>query len=144
MAKFVVKATKTFRSHLKTTSRSNILNLLIRQIVLDKVDDDEQGPRNAKVHNSLTEDGVSMPILPAGKKAVALPKSPARLAKIEVIRMKSCLPYTCAWRTTPYLLYSVSVVSGLFSGWHCYRGVDQGQVRLIPPGSSCSERRDVQ
>ncbi|CAM9635421.1 unnamed protein product, partial [Ectocarpus sp. 12 AP-2014] len=53
------------------------------QIVLDKVDDDEQGPRKAKVHNSLTEDGVSMPILPAGKKAVALPKSPARKAKTE-------------------------------------------------------------
>ncbi|CAM9185901.1 unnamed protein product [Ectocarpus fasciculatus] len=53
------------------------------QIVLDKIDDDEQGPRNAKVHNSLTEDGVSMPILPAGKKAIAASKSPARKAKIE-------------------------------------------------------------
>lgn len=44
--------------------------MLIRQIVLDKVDDDEDEPRGAKVHNSLTNDGVSMPVLAKGKRAI--------------------------------------------------------------------------
>lgn len=49
------------------TRSSRLLN---RQIVLDKVEDDEDEPRGAKVHNSLTKDGISMPVLPKAKRAI--------------------------------------------------------------------------
>lgn len=57
---------------------------MFRQIVLDKVDDEEDEPRHAKVHNSLTTDGVSMPVLPKGKKAIPLSREPTRKKISEV------------------------------------------------------------
>lgn len=56
-----------------------------RQRVLDKVDDDEEDERRGgKVHNSLTTDGVSVPDLPKGKKAID--SAPARKQPTEVTR----------------------------------------------------------
>lgn len=49
-----------------------------RQIVLDKVEDEEDEQRHAKVHNSLTTDGVSMPVLPKGKKTIPLSRELTR------------------------------------------------------------------
>ncbi len=66
-----------------------ILLVVDRQRVLDKVDDDEEDePRGGKVHNSLTTDGVSVPDLPKGKKAIAsaLPRDPAHKQPAEVTR----------------------------------------------------------
>ncbi|CAN0066224.1 unnamed protein product, partial [Pylaiella littoralis] len=40
------------------------------QIVLDKVDDEDDERRGGKVHNSLTSNGVSKPILPKAKKTI--------------------------------------------------------------------------
>ena len=64
--------------------------LSARQIVLDKVDDEDQ-PRHAKVHNSLTTDGVSMPALQKGKKAIPLSREPTRKQIKEVM----CLLMIC-------------------------------------------------
>lgn len=55
-----------------------------RQIVLDKVDDEEDERREAKVHNSLTNDGVSKPVLPKGKKTIVTSREPTRKQPTEV------------------------------------------------------------
>lgn len=47
--------------------------LCFRQIVLDKVTDDDI-PRSERVHNSLTPDGLSMPVYPKSKSTIAMGK----------------------------------------------------------------------
>lgn len=61
-----------------------------RQIVLDKVDDEGDEPREAKVHNSLTTDGVSMPVLPKGKKTIDLCREPMHTQLTEVTVCGAC------------------------------------------------------
>lgn len=57
----------------------------VRQIVLDKVDGDAEQPRKVKIHNSLTTDGVSMPVLAKGKKTIPLSTEPTRKQITEVL-----------------------------------------------------------
>lgn len=56
-----------------------------RQIVLDKVEDEEDEQRHTKVHNSLTTDGVSMPVIAKGNRAIPLSRKPLRKQPTEVI-----------------------------------------------------------